>query len=75
MKWFPQMRALVYLRSMSRSLERIADFTDAQRGQVPRLSRKGIPKGEIFKPSLGEWNTRHREDHPELEYLEERTDV
>lgn len=75
MSWFPQLRAVAYLKRMAMALERIADMADAQRDHLPRKSRRGEPKTDIYKPTLGEWNERYREDHPEMEWLEEETDV
>ena len=66
MAWFGTgLRALVYLKRISDSLERIAAFTDAQMPQVPKLSRRtATPAGEIYKPSVKDWNARYREENP-----------
>lgn len=66
-----ELRSLAYLKRIANALERIADGVDAKTGYRPRQKRRSDPKGEVLKPTVSEWNTRYREEHPELEHLPE----
>lgn len=66
MAWFNGLRAIVYLKRISESLDRIATFTDANMPQVPKRSKRGwTPSAEVFKPQVKEWNERYWEEHPD----------
>ncbi len=61
------MRALVYLKRISESLERIASSTEAITPVRPKLSKKTIePHGEFYRPTVKEFNERFREQNPHL---------
>jgi len=69
MSWFTGLRSLVYLKRMSDSLERIAHVAEVQSGMKQKYRRpRGGPRTEVYKPTITEWNERHREDHPEMEF-------
>lgn len=63
---FSGLRAVVYLKRISESLARIADFTDAQMVNAPKRSKRGRnPEAEVYKPTIKDWNDRWREDNPD----------
>jgi hypothetical protein len=65
--WFPGVRVLVYLRSIARSLSRIADAAEVQSLSAPKRSRRGKePDTEILKPTVKEWNDGWRERNADL---------
>ena len=67
MAWFQSLRALVYLKRISNSLERIALFTDSQLPNMPKRSRRvENPAGEIFRPTVKEWNADWRERNADI---------
>lgn len=64
-KWIPGLRAVVYLKRISESLERIADCAEIMAPPRPKLSRRvSDPVGEIFKPTVSDMNKRYREENP-----------
>lgn len=66
MGWFSGMRVVVYLKRISEALERIAAFTDAQMPAVPKRSKRvASPVGEIYKPTISDFNERWREENPD----------
>lgn len=67
MKFFAQMRGLVYLKRIAEALGRIADAAEYQSGMKPKRRTRGEPRTEVFTPSIADWNARHREEHPELD--------
>lgn len=67
--WFTAFRAIVYLKRIAEALERIAAYTDTQMPTLPKRSKKVFdPTGEVFKPSVSDFNAGYRERHPESEY-------
>jgi hypothetical protein len=65
--WFPGVRVLVYLRSIARSLSRIADALEAFSLNAPKRSRRGKePDTEILKPTVKEWNEQWREKNADI---------
>lgn len=67
MAWWNGLRALVYLRSISRSLDRIADVAEVQSRNAPKRSRRGRePNAEVIRPTVKDWNEGWRERNVDL---------
>lgn len=67
MAWFSGLRAIVYLKRISESLARIAEFTDAQMPNAPKRSRRSnFPSAEVIKPTVSEWNEGYRERNADI---------
>lgn len=63
---FSGLRAVVYLKRISESLERIAAFADAQMPSAPKRSKRNSnPETEVLRPGVKEWNQSWRERNPE----------
>lgn len=63
---WPGLRAVVYLKRMSDSLERIAAFTDAQMPTAPKRSKRTmLPEAEVLRPSVKDWNDGWRDRNPQ----------